>query len=155
MRLFHFVGGTWDDITTSLDTVANIICGNTASFSPFIVAESSASPTAITLQNFSANLDGSYVVLTWSTSFERGNEGFHIQRGESAIGLFVEITASMIPAMDGPGMKATYTFTDSGVESGKTYYYRLQDVDSRGKVTTQRVVSVNTVVAGGERTLQG
>ena len=35
----------------------------------------------------------------------------------------------MILAMSGPGMKATYTFTDGNIEEGKTYY-RLQDIDT-------------------------
>jgi len=36
-RLFHFVGGVWTDITTSLDVVNHIICGVTTSFSPFAI----------------------------------------------------------------------------------------------------------------------
>lgn len=47
--------------------------------------------------------------------------------------LFTPITQSMIPAMGGSG-KATYTFTDSNIEQGKTYYYQLQDIDSRGEL---------------------
>jgi hypothetical protein len=37
LQLRHFVGGTWVDITSSLDTTANIICGVTDSLSPFAV----------------------------------------------------------------------------------------------------------------------
>lgn len=36
-RLFHFVGGVWTDITTSVDTVNSVICGTTTSFSPFAI----------------------------------------------------------------------------------------------------------------------
>jgi hypothetical protein len=36
-RLFHFVGGVWTDITTSVDPVNHIICGTTTSFSPFAI----------------------------------------------------------------------------------------------------------------------
>jgi len=36
-RLFHFTGGVWTDITTSVDTVNNVICGLTSSFSPFAI----------------------------------------------------------------------------------------------------------------------
>jgi hypothetical protein len=38
IRLLHFVGATWVDITTSLDTDANVVCGATTSFSPFALA---------------------------------------------------------------------------------------------------------------------
>jgi hypothetical protein len=36
-RLFHYTGGAWTDITTSVDTVNNVICGSTTSFSPFAI----------------------------------------------------------------------------------------------------------------------
>ena len=36
-RLFHFTGSVWTDITTSVDTVNNVICGLTSSFSPFAI----------------------------------------------------------------------------------------------------------------------
>jgi hypothetical protein len=38
-RLFHHVNGAWVDITATRDTQNNIICGQTTSFSPFVVAE--------------------------------------------------------------------------------------------------------------------
>ncbi|MBI5097406.1 MAG: hypothetical protein HZB32_07235 [Nitrospirae bacterium] len=152
MKLFHWNGSGWDNITTSLDTTANIICGNTTSFSPFIVAEESS--TAVTLSALSAHIENNQAALTWSTSSETNNEGFVVLRGESAGGPFAPITSSMIPAMGGPGMKATYSFTDSDVGQGKTYYYRLQDVDSRGVVTTHNVIPVTTVMAGGEKPSQ-
>jgi uncharacterized delta-60 repeat protein len=39
MRLFHFVNAMWTDITTSLDTIDDVICGVTTSLSPFAVLE--------------------------------------------------------------------------------------------------------------------
>lgn len=36
-RLFHYEGGVWLDITTSVDTVTSTICGDVASFSPFAI----------------------------------------------------------------------------------------------------------------------
>lgn len=36
-RLFHYESGAWVDITTSVDTVNQVICGATASFSPFAI----------------------------------------------------------------------------------------------------------------------
>ncbi len=39
LRLFHFDAGgsAWEDVTTSLDTDADVICGRTDSFSPFAI----------------------------------------------------------------------------------------------------------------------
>jgi hypothetical protein len=39
VRLFHFDDPLWTDITTFVDTVADVICGVTTSFSPFAVFE--------------------------------------------------------------------------------------------------------------------
>ena len=38
LRLFHHDGVNWADETTSLDTTANVVCGQVTSFSPFLVA---------------------------------------------------------------------------------------------------------------------
>jgi hypothetical protein len=35
VSLWHFEGGLWQDITTTLDTTSNVVCGRTSSFSPF------------------------------------------------------------------------------------------------------------------------
>lgn len=37
LKLFHYEGGAWADVTTSLDTVNNVLCGQVTSFSPFAV----------------------------------------------------------------------------------------------------------------------
>jgi hypothetical protein len=39
LRIFHNISGYWEDITTSLDTVNDIICGQTPSFSEFAIFE--------------------------------------------------------------------------------------------------------------------
>jgi hypothetical protein len=39
LRLFHYSGSTWTNVTTSLDTTGNVICGTTTSLSPFAVVE--------------------------------------------------------------------------------------------------------------------
>jgi uncharacterized protein YjbI with pentapeptide repeats len=39
LQLLHYSGGQWQNITTSLDTTDQIICGETTSLSPFVIAE--------------------------------------------------------------------------------------------------------------------
>lgn len=39
LRLFHYNGTEWQDITASVNTVSHTICGETSSLSPFVVAE--------------------------------------------------------------------------------------------------------------------
>lgn len=38
LRLLHYEGGAWVDVTTSVDLVARLVCGETTSLSPFVVA---------------------------------------------------------------------------------------------------------------------
>ena len=40
LKLMHYTNGAWVDVTTSNDTVRQVICGSTTSFSPFAVVES-------------------------------------------------------------------------------------------------------------------
>jgi probable HAF family extracellular repeat protein len=44
LKLLHYETGAWTDVTTSLDTANNIICGSVTSLSPFLVAEENAAP---------------------------------------------------------------------------------------------------------------
>jgi uncharacterized repeat protein (TIGR01451 family) len=39
LKLFHYSGSTWTNVTTTLDTTGNVICGTTTSLSPFVVVE--------------------------------------------------------------------------------------------------------------------
>ena len=39
LRLLHYEGSTWVDVTTSLNTFTNRLCGQVTSFSPFAVSE--------------------------------------------------------------------------------------------------------------------
>jgi FtsP/CotA-like multicopper oxidase with cupredoxin domain len=44
--LYHYAGGVWTDVTTSIDTVAQIICGQTTSLSPFTLGVAMELPGA-------------------------------------------------------------------------------------------------------------
>jgi len=45
IRLFHYQNAAWIDVTTSLDTTGNRVCGQVSSLSPFVLAEPSYSFT--------------------------------------------------------------------------------------------------------------
>ena len=51
LRLLHFEGGKWEDITTGLDIIANIITGVTDSFSPFVLGVQTMQNCAISLNS--------------------------------------------------------------------------------------------------------
>jgi len=141
LKLFHHNGTNWTDITSSLNTTTNVICGLTSSFLPFAIGEEAS--TAITLTDFTVNRQGSHALINWTTSSETDNWGFRILRSELPKGPFTPITSSLIPARGGPGLSITYSYTDRQAISGKTYYYRLEDVSTQGLVTAHNTVQLN------------
>lgn len=50
LRLYHYEGGAWVDVTTSLDTTNNIICGSVTSFSAFAIFEPIPLPVTIDIK---------------------------------------------------------------------------------------------------------
>jgi hypothetical protein len=46
VRLLHWNGTSWDDVTTSADPATATVCGTTTSLSPFIVAKRVSAPAA-------------------------------------------------------------------------------------------------------------
>ena len=50
LRLFHFENSAWVDVTTSNDPDAGIICGQTSSLSPFLIAERTSLPVTIDIK---------------------------------------------------------------------------------------------------------
>lgn len=39
LKLFHWYGGHWDDVTTSVDTTNHIVYGQVTSLSPFFIGD--------------------------------------------------------------------------------------------------------------------
>jgi hypothetical protein len=69
------------------------------------------------------------IEIRWVTETEFETAGFNIYRSEAADGGFVQINETLIASAADPAAGASYSFTDGAVEAGKTYYYRLEDVE--------------------------
>jgi hypothetical protein len=94
-------------------------------------------PTAVDLVSFSAAPEGGAVRLTWETATEIDNLGFHLYRSTSPSGPWSRLNNSLIPTQNpGASFGAIYSWLDEDVEPNVTYYYRLEDVDASGKVTS-------------------
>jgi len=92
-------------------------------------------PTAIDLSSFIATPKSSKIILQWRTETEIDNAGFNIYRSTDDKGEYEKINSALIPAQGSPAQGASYEFIDSGLKSGKTYYYKLEDIDSNGIAT--------------------
>ncbi len=105
------------------------------------VAQIPESPTWITLASFEAAARDGGVELTWTTSSEIDNAGFHLWRAEGRNGAFERITPALIPARGDAVVGADYFYLDGDVVEGQEYLYKLEDIDTGGKSTFHGPVS--------------
>jgi hypothetical protein len=96
----------------------------------------------VELNNFSANVDGEKVLITWQTATETNNQGFFVERKnlELSDAEWIEIGFE-----EGKGNSTEinhYQFTDYPM-SGATYHYRLKQMDYDGTVHYSNEIEVN------------
>jgi hypothetical protein len=81
------------------------------------------------------------VLLAWATESEIDNAGFNLYRAEAENGSYIKINTALIPAKGSTTQGGAYEFVDTGVRNGKTYYYKLEDIDLSGKNTLHGLVN--------------
>jgi probable HAF family extracellular repeat protein len=132
LRLLHFEDGGWNDVTTSLDTTNNIICGSVTSLSPFLVAEANASP-AVTAIGLPAAPIPVGTSINVSASFTDANPG----DTHTANIVWDDGTTSSLNVSESGGSgtaAASHTYTTPGV-------YTVQVSVSDGDLTGVRASS--------------
>jgi len=102
-------------------------------------------PTVITLLSFTAESSDDQVTLAWETASELDNEGFNLWRSSAVDGQFVKINNDLIQAQGNETTGASYSFVDSNVTSGTTYYYKLEDIDFYGVSTLHDPIELDVV----------
>jgi hypothetical protein len=76
LRLYHYEAGAWADVTTTLDTTANVICGVTSTLSPFVIARREiTTPGDMHGDGFIQQNGGKYVFDFRVTEQPRAGEG--------------------------------------------------------------------------------
>ena len=74
------------------------------------------------------------VIIEWTTASEVNTAGFNLSRADKPDGTYQQVNAELIPSSTDPMLGGQYMYTDSGVISGRTYYYQLEDVEYTGAV---------------------
>ncbi|MGH1364238.1 MAG: FlgD immunoglobulin-like domain containing protein [Calditrichia bacterium] len=102
-------------------------------------------PLPVSLSAFSATAVDGNINLAWTTQSELNNAGFELYRSLQQEGNY-QIISSYLSNSDliGAGtsnITREYEFTDSNVDVGLTYYYRLADVDLSGIRTFHEPIS--------------
>jgi hypothetical protein len=72
------------------------------------------------------------VTVQWETRTEPWTSGYFVWRGENRDGSYVRIHHLIIASRGGDTWGGFYTFDDYGVISGKTYYYKIQEIEVSG-----------------------
>jgi alpha-tubulin suppressor-like RCC1 family protein len=134
IRLYHFTNGSWVDVTTSVNTTAKIVCGSTASFSPYALVEpTSPLPGTVTatvgtpqqatinttfaaaLQATVTDTDGnpmSGIVVTFAAPLA-GATGTFAGSGSLATATTGTTGAATSPLFTADGLAGSYTITAS------------------------------------------
>lgn len=95
-------------------------------------------PLPVELISFESSLKDEKVLLQWATASELNNEGFEIQRSEEVPNRFENI--GFVQGLN-TSLGGSYSFWDKNVAEGKTYYYRLQQIDFDGATSYSELVT--------------
>jgi hypothetical protein len=105
------------------------------------------SPMPVTLSSFTGIYNNNSILLKWETTREDQNEGFEVQKSIDAINFnkvgYVEGNANT-------RLQSFYEFSDTGIKSGQTFYYRLKQIDLDGSYEYSRIIAVKSV-SGGDK----
>ncbi len=138
-------GVTWvDDYPTStynyalykikfLENNLGIICGSQGA-----ILRNTNNIIPVELVSFKADVNGSKVVLNWSTATETNNSGFNVERKTENTDWQ---TLSFISGFGTTTEKQSYSYLDNTVNEGK-YSYRLKQIDFDGSFEYSKIVDV-------------
>ncbi len=93
----------------------------------------------VSLTSFTASAVESWILLEWTTASETDVLGFVLDVQLKGTDEWREIagytTHKTLKSKGNTTTRTTYGFTDNNVEPGRTYIYRLSEVDVTGKIT--------------------
>jgi FlgD Ig-like domain/Divergent InlB B-repeat domain len=116
-----------------------------------ILVNNNDGPLAVQLLSFKATQVTQGIELKWLTASQSNNAGFEIWRSEAQNSEFNRIASyKNNPALIGEGNSSTskeYIFLDNSVKRGKTYSYKLSDVDYSGQSTFYKAVTLDLASA--------
>ncbi|MCK5327189.1 MAG: C1 family peptidase, partial [Candidatus Latescibacteria bacterium] len=112
-----------------------------------VFAETGDVSLPVELSSFTASSEEGVVTLQWATQSEIDNRGFHLYRSLAENGAYERITSELIPGAGSTATWQTYTFTDSTIATGITYWYKLEDVAFDGTRSMHGPIGVTAQAA--------
>jgi len=77
--------------------------------------------------------DSPRIRLKWTTASEVDNYGYFVHRGDAEEGPFKVLNPRAIPGAGNSEVPSNYVYEDHAVEPGKTYFYWVESVSTRGE----------------------
>ncbi len=137
LKVFQWDGAQWHPLSTTVNTTANTadVSGLT-SFSDFVLSGTSDAPLPVTMKALSASMEAGKVRLNFTTATEIGAVGFDILRASRKTGPFELLSSyssnAALKAAGSTTLGGSYSFVDSRVSVGNTYYYKVEAVNKSG-----------------------
>jgi hypothetical protein len=88
------------------------------------------------------------VVVEWSTASELDTVGFNLYRSEDPKGNFTIVNDKLIPSSSDALVGGNYSYRDTTVQAGHTYYYILEDVNANGATSRNGPIQVKAETGG-------
>ena len=126
------VAGNW---TLRVEDVANQDGGALSSWTLRVCISTAALP--VVWHTFTARPEMNAIQLDWTTTQERYNAGFIVERRNATETTFAAI-GEVAPVVD-PTQRNAYEWLDKDVRAGVAYYYRIRQVDTDGSVNYSEV----------------
>ena len=104
----------------------------------------------VELTDFRAMAGDQSVRLDWTTASETDNAGFYIQRSTTTNDKDFVIVSDLIPTQGNGATSHDYTWTDTRLNNGMRYYFRLVDEDINGNAMVHPNVVYATPSVMGE-----
>jgi hypothetical protein len=119
------VSGT-PEIQVSIDNSGRPNLSTDLSFMPMVVG------IPVSLQSFTASAGIAEVLIRWATVAEPNISGYYVIRSVSANGSYSR-TSNFIQAKGNASIGGVYSYTDTDLENGINYYYKLEIIDTNGQ----------------------
>lgn len=101
------------------------------------------SPTMVKLTSFNALGYKDRVEVSWQTGCEIDNVGFNLYRSFGTNDQYQKLNSKIIPGLGDTTLGNTYSFIDTDINFGGSYFYKLEDIDRFGIKTEHGPIPVN------------
>jgi len=155
-----FAGGNGniDGPTTTLDAIMFYAPNNSSDWTMYLddVSYNQNGTLPVQLDMFIAKMSGNNIQLDWSTSTEKNNYGFDIERAIKLNDKPAAENWEKIGFMKGNGNSNSpknYLFIDKDLKVDGKYQYRLKQIDTDGRFEFSKVITVNVKQSPAEFSL--